>query len=218
MSHLFRHLRPAHLSRLTFTLTLALTLSALITGCSQGEKKKRGGSCKSDEDCLSGWICEENFCTPGERSASEIAAKKKAAEEKREAKKKAAEAAKKVTKEGEGKASFKICPVFRNVSSSAGSIVATHTKTKERHILSLQMETPKNGQQSEFTFYSLPLGEYEVYATYGIQVDGKFDTHRLKCDPKGTKRACRGDELRVVNVVLPKDMDKAEPECDWVAE
>jgi len=190
----------------------------MIAGCSDSKSKRRGGSCKVDDDCISGWICEERFCTPGERSAAELAARKEALKKEREAKQKALEAKKTQTKPGEGRVSFKICPYFRNVSQSVGSIVATHTQTKERHIISLQMETKKNEQRSEFTFYSLPLGPYEVYANYGLQVDGKFDTHRLKCDPKGTARGCKGDELRLVEVVTPDKASKAALECDWVAE
>lgn len=206
-------------TRLARVALLSLSLCALIlSGCSDDKKKRRGGSCKADEDCLGGWICEEQFCTPGERSASELAAKKEALKQAREAKKKALEAEKTKTKPGQGRVSFKICPYFRNVSSSVGSIIATHTQTKERSIISLQMETEKNAQRSEFTFHSLPLGTYEVYANYGIQVDGKFDTHRLKCDPKGTKRACKGDEVRVVEVVPPDQQPKAPLECDWIAE
>lgn len=198
---------------LTFTL-----LTLLLSACSDDKKKRRGGSCKSDEDCLGGWICEEMFCTPGQRNASELAAKKDALKKAREEKKKALEAEKTKTKPGEGRISFKICPFFRNVNGSVGSIIATHVKTQERKIISLQMETEKNDERSEFTFYSLPLGQYEVYANYGIQVDGKFDTHRLKCDPKANQRACKGDELRVVEVVAPDQISKESLECDWIAE
>ena len=85
-------------------------------------------------------------------------------------------------------------------------------------MISLQMETAKDTTQSEFTFYSLPLGKYEVYANYGVQVNGQFDTHRLKCDPKAKKRPCENEQLRVVEVVLPKDMKTEKLECDWIAE
>jgi hypothetical protein len=204
--------------RSLLTLSLTLFTLSLLSACTPTETRRKGGSCKSDDDCLSGWVCEANFCMEGERSASEVAAREAKEKAAREAKKKAELAKKTTTKPGEGRLSVKICPYFRNVSSSAGSVVATHTETKQRHIISLQMEVPKESQQSEFTFYSLPLGEYEVYATYGLQVDGKFDTHRLKCDPKATKRACRGDELRVVKVTLPSEPDKTAGECDWVAE
>ena len=210
---------PTPHSRLAQLCLLILSLSILIlSACSDTKKKRRGGSCKSDEDCLGGWICEEQFCTPGERSAAELADKKEALKKAREAKKKALEAEKTKTKPGQGRVSFKICPYFRNVSGSVGSIIATHTETKERAIISLQMETEKNMQRDEFTFYSLPLGRYEVIANYGVQVDGKFDTHRLKCDPKGTKRACKGDEVRIVEVVTPDKMSKDSLECDWTAE
>ena len=47
---------------------------------------------------------------------------------------------------------------------------------------------------------------------------GKFDTHRLKCDPKGVKRGCKGGELRIVEVVSPDKMSKEPLECDWTAE
>ena len=49
-------------------------------------------------------------------------------------------------------------------------------------------------------------------------MNGQFDTHRLKCDPKVTKRPCENEQLRVVEVVLPKDMKKEKLGCDWIAE
>ena len=202
---------------LIYVLTATL-ITLCCVACSDSKKKRRGGSCKTDEDCISGWICEERFCTPGERSASELAERRAAAKQAREAKQKKREAQRMVTKPGQGRISFKVCPYFRNVSSSVGSIIATHKQTKERHVISLQMETKKNEQRSEFTFYSLPLGAYEVYANYGIQVGGKFDTHRLKCDPKNTDRGCKGEELRVVEVVTPDKMPKTPLGCDWVVE
>jgi hypothetical protein len=194
-----------------------LVIAILGLGC-ESKKRPTGPYCKSDEDCAGGWICNSNHCTRGERSQAEIQRKEAKKDAEKERKRKAKKAARTQTKEGEGKVSFKICPFFKNTFASVGSIVATHTKTKKREIISLQMETDKDTTQSEFTFYSLPLGKYEVYANYGVQVNGQFDTHRLACDPKATKRPCENKQLRVVEVVLPKDMKKDKLECDWIAE
>ena len=40
------------------TITYCILLSLLLFGC-QEKKKIRGGSCKTDDDCLKGWICDE---------------------------------------------------------------------------------------------------------------------------------------------------------------
>jgi|LauGreDrversion4_2_1035121.scaffolds.fasta_scaffold83901_2 hypothetical protein len=211
--------RRLPLRALTATLTLSALLCALLSGCNSEKKKVRGGSCKVDDDCADGWICDpERFCTPGQRDASELAARERAALEERERQRKEREAERNETQRGEGRLSVKICPFFKNVSDSVGSVIAVHTETKRRHILSLQMETAKGNSRSEFTFPSLPLGKYELTANYGIQVNGVFDTHPLKCDPKGTRRACVNDGTRVVEVVLPDQEPKVELECDWVAE
>ena len=201
------------------TITYCILLSLLLFGC-QEKKKIRGGSCKTDDDCLKGWICDEMFCTKGERSAAELAERERKKKAEAEAEKKAREAKKRETKSGEGRLTFRLCPFFKNTFESVGSIVAVHRKTKERHVKTLQMEVPKDNMQDVFTFYSLPLGEYEVYAKYGIQVNGKYDTHKLKCDPKGKHRDCEKGELRIAEVVLPKDEKKVEGKvpCDWIAE
>ena len=209
-------MRHAPLTLLTLAALLAL---AALSGCNSEKKKVRGGSCKVDDDCAEGWICDpERFCTPGQRSASELAAREKAEAEARERERVAREAERQVTQKGEGRLSVKICPFFKNVSDSVGSVIAVHAETKRRHILSLQMETAKGNMRSEFTFPSLPLGKYSLTANYGIQVNGVFDTHPLKCDPKATRRECVDGGTRLVEVVLPESDSKAALECDWVAE
>ena len=198
-------------------ITLIMTL-VVFNACDSKKKVKLGPSCSSDDDCAGGWICEKEHCARGKRTAEELAQRQAKIEAEKMRKRKAKIAARTQTKKGQGRVSVKLCPFFKNTFASVGSIVAVNQKTKFREMISMQMETEKNMTQSEFTFYSLPLGTYEIYATYGVQVEGKFDTHRLKCDPKATKRACKDGELRIVEVVLPKDMKKEALECDWIAE
>ena len=193
-------------------------LSASLFAC-QGKKKPTGAYCKGDSDCAEGWICEASYCAQGERDQKEVLARKKAKQEAKEKRRKEREIKKRQTKPGEGRVTFRICPFFKNTSDSVGSIGLIHLETKKREIMSLQMEVTKDSMQSEFTFYSIPLGKYEVYATYGVESNGRFDTHRLKCDPKVTTRPCKNDELRIVEVVLPEnDVKKIRPDCDWIAE
>ena len=200
----------------TFTTLLSVLFLALtFTACKSGPKKQRGGSCKQDSDCISGWICEESFCVQGQRSAAEIAAKK-------EAKRKAKEAKKKKVKPGEGRLHVRICPFFKNTDDSVATLIAVNRETKKRFLKSLHLEVNKDSMKDVFTFYSVPPGEYSVTAKMGVQVNGQFDTHKIKCDPKGAHRACEEEVTRVVKVdvaktTLEEDLKKKIP-CDWIAE
>lgn len=223
--------------------TLCLTLGGLW-GCQSksGEDKKNAilsapAACETDKDCADGFICTEKKCLKGQRSAEELAA-----ERAKKAKEKAAAAAKKKeTKPGEGRLTVRICPGFKNTPEAIGTIVAVHQETKKRKVLHMATEAPELGWQMEFTFYSLPLGTYDVTANYGIQKGGVPDTVWLKCDKKA--KPCREEpiafvggratehesvvEVREIEVVLPENEppreknDKGEPKlkaCDFVAE
>ncbi|MBM4290812.1 MAG: hypothetical protein FJ138_04720 [Deltaproteobacteria bacterium] len=210
---------PPRRPRVALIAVAALLCLSALSACNSEKKKVRGGSCKVDDDCAEGWICDpERFCTPGQRSAEELAARERAEAEARQRQRQTRVEQEMTTQKGEGRLSVKICPFFKNVSDSVGSVIAVHADTKRRHILSLQMETPKGNMRSEFTFPSLPLGKYTLTANYGIQVNGVFDTHPLKCDPKATRRECVDGGTRVVEVVLPERDVKAALECDWIAE
>ena len=209
-----------HLQRLF--LSLACVCLFALSGCKGKSDKVRGGSCKKDNDCISGWICEENFCVEGQRSAAEIAAKKEAKRKAKEAKRKAKEAKRRQTKAGEGRLHVRICPFFKNTDDAVATLIAVNTATKKRKMKNLHLEVNNGSMKDLFTFYSLPLGEYEVTAKYGVQVNGVFDTHALNCDPKSTDRGCKDEVKRVVKVELPKgsledDLKKKYP-CDWIAE
>ena len=231
--------------RLTYTLSLAFLVVGGLTACNKTAEeqanrfKTMAAPCKSDGDCAKDHICREKKCTKGKRTKAEIAALKKAIAEK----KAKAEAAKKAVKPGEGRMIVKICPFFKNTPESVGQITAVHQETKKRHFILLNMVTPEAGYQSEFTFYSLPLGKYDVTAKYGTQKRGRHDTVDILCDPKaklpcrcvdegkdakkkGKKAKCP-KKIREIEVVLPKDEmpvkkgKDGKPEkrpCDWVAE
>ena len=189
-------------------------------------------------------VCRTDLCYRNDkrkqRTKEEIAALKKAIAEK----KAKAEAAKKAVKPGEGRMIVKICPFFKNTPESVGQITAIHQETKKRHFILLNMVTPDQGYQSEFTFYSLPLGKYDVTAKYGTQTRGRHDTVDILCDAKsklpcrcaddkktaktkkGKKAKC-SEKVREIQVVLPKDEPPVKkgkdgkPEkrpCDFVAE
>jgi hypothetical protein len=205
-----------------FSLALTCFLILGMSACKGKVDQVRGGSCKKDSNCISGWICEDHFCVEGKRSATEIAAQKEAKRKAKEAKRKAKAAKKLQTKSGEGRLHVRICPFFKNTDDSVATLIAVNKKTKKRHLKSLHLEVNKDSMKDLFTFYSLPLGDYEVSAKYGVQVNGVFDTHTLKCDPKNTSRSCEGEVKRIVKVELPQgsledDLKKKYP-CDWVAE
>ncbi len=213
------------INHLISKLSLAVLLIGLclaFSACNSKKEKARGGSCKADSDCIAGWICEENFCVQGQRSAAEIAAKKEAKRKAKEEKRKAKEAKKRQTKAGEGRLHARICPFFKNTDDAVATLVAVNKETKRRHLKSLHLEVNTGSVKDLFTFYSLPVGEYEVTAQYGVQVNGVFDTHNLSCDPKSTDRGCKAGTKRIVKVELAKttleeDLKKKYP-CDWIAE
>lgn len=211
-----------HKSSALICCLLFLGFSLSFTGCQQGDQRVKGGDCKSDDDCLGGWICDQKFCYRGERSAAELAAQKAALEEKKEKERKAKEDKKKKLKPGQGRLHARICPFFKNTDNSSGTIIAEHKESKEKHFIFLQRELSKDSMRDVFTFYSLPLGTYEVTAKYGVQVGGQHDTHDLNCDPKATHRPCEGETKRIVTVEAPKtsldDELKEKRPCDWIAE
>ncbi len=182
--------------------------------------------CKSDKNCGDGFICKEGpkgqkICQKGERTAEEKAAVKKA---------EAAAAAKNkkkkdVVKPGEGRLHFRICPGFKNTPESIGTVIAVHQETKKRHVMHLALVVSDGGWETQFKFASVPLGVYDVTAAYGIQVKGRPETTKLKCDPKA--KPCRDELIREITVVTP---DKDPPpklsekgktlhkDCDFIAE
>lgn len=208
-------------------MSLCVGLVGLL-GCEKKpvDKKKFLGKakCETDKDCAEGFICKDKACNEGKRTPEELAAQKKAELEAR----KAEEAKRTATKPGEGKLVVRICPGFKNTPEAIGTVVATHTETKKKHYIDLALAIPDGGWDTEFTYYSLPLGKYEVYATYGIQVRGQPDgVHRLKCHEEVKKDACKDETLRLMEVVLPEDEPKPElnkagkpkkKDCDWIAE
>ena len=177
--------------------------------------------CKADADCAKGFICGEKKCVKGERTAAELAAKRK-----EKAVKKAKKlAAKMAVKPGEGRLHLRLCPGFKNTPESIGTVIAVHQATKKKHFLHLARETPDLGWRMEFVFPSLPLGIYDVSADYGIQKNGRADVVKLKCDKDA--KPCRDETIREITVVLPKDEPPAPVDdkgkrklraCDWMAE
>lgn len=207
-------------------LAVPCLLLALV-GCEKSGEDARSkilgapAPCETDKACADGFICQDNKCQKGARSAEEIKAQK-AAEAKKKAEEKAAERA---VKPGEGRLTVRICPGFKNTPESIGTIIAVNQETGKRHILHMAMETPELGWQMEFTFPSLPLGTYDVTADYGIQKGGVPDVVKLKCDPKA--QPCRDELVREMTVVLPENEppreknEKGEPKlkaCDFIAE
>ncbi len=177
--------------------------------------------CEKDNDCIKGFICKEKKCQKGKRSAAEKAANRKA---KANAKRKK-EQARKMVKPGEGRLHVRLCPAFKNTPESIGTIVAVNQETKARHMVHLATETPDLGYQSVFSFYSLPLGKYDVTCSYGIQVRGIPDVQKMKCDKKA--KPCRDELVREMEVVLPANEPKPElndkgkvkmKPCDFQAE
>jgi hypothetical protein len=199
-------------------LMLLLSILCLSLACSQKEQKKRGASCKSDEDCLAKWICEEQFCVKGKRDIKELEAKALEEQQRKAKEKEDAFKRKTTTKPGEGRMTVKLCPFFRNTDVAVGTIYATHQQTKQKFMLAMHLETPKYLEKSEFTFYSLPLGKYDVYLDYGIEGGGRFDVKKMKCDPKN-KGICQDETTREIEVVLPENEKMIENRpCDWIAQ
>jgi hypothetical protein len=211
-----------------FTFGLTTLVALALFACDSGKDEERANrfkfsapSCETDKNCIDGFICKEKKCHKGKRTAAELAAQRKAkADAKREK-----EAAKKRVKPGEGRLHVRLCPAFKNTPESIGTIVAVHQETKSRHMVHLATETPDLGYQSVFSFYSLPLGTYDVTCTYGIQVRGIPDVSKMKCDKEA--KPCRDELIREMQVVLPADEappemdDKGKPKmkpCDFQAE
>ena len=103
--------------------------------------------------------------------------------------------------------------------------MAVHQETKKRHPLHLALETPEGGWKTEYRYTSLPLGKYDVTANYGVNVRGKVEVVKLKCDKKA--KPCRDETIREMEVVLPTNEPAREigtdgkpkfKACDWVAE
>jgi hypothetical protein len=196
-----------------------LIATFIAFSCSSSkEEKKRGASCKTDEDCLSKWICEDQFCVKGKRDPKELEAKALEEQQKKAKEKEEALKRKQTTKPGEGRMTVKLCPFFRNTDVAVGTIYATHQDSKQKFMLAMHLETPKYVEQSEFTFYSLPLGKYDVHLDYGIEGGGRFDVTKMKCDPKN-KGICKDETTRVIEVVLPENEKAVENRpCDWIAQ
>ena len=203
-------------------------LALSLVGCNDKAQSKfdkfktAPADCKTDEDCAKGFICTDKKCLTGERSAAELAEKRKAKQQAEQAK-----LAKKFEiKPGEGRLKVRICPGFKNTPEALGTIIAIHQETKKKHFLHLARETKEFYWETEFIFPSLPLGTYDVTADYGIQKGGRPDVVRLKCDKKA--KPCRDENIREMTVVLPKDEPpppkpkepgkKAYKPCDWTAE
>ncbi|MEZ4465722.1 MAG: hypothetical protein R3F60_00005 [bacterium] len=213
--------------------TLPLAVFALcLAACGSGSKedpadKFMKASCKSDDACAEGFICEmkdgNGTCVKGERDKAALAAKAKAEEEERKAK----EAAKRETKPGEGRLEVRICPLFKNTPEAIGTIIAKNVETGKETYIHMAREVPDLSWQDIFTFWSLPLGAYEVTATYGIQVKGRAEVVKLKCYDKVKKSECKDEVIRLMEVVPPdqlpapekdKDGNVIKKPCDWIVE
>ena len=211
-------------------LSLLLLAACGGKGDEDAKQKKQkkwvtAAKCKVDKDCAKGFICKgdtEKTCQKGERTAAEMKAMRKAANE---ARRKALEA-KNTPDPGEGRLHVRVCPFFKNTPESIGTLVATNQATKKKHMLHMALETPDLGFRDQFVYRSLPLGKYDVTATYGIQKGGKPNVSQLKCDEKA-KLPCRDELIREIEVVLPADEPKPEmndkgkpkkPPCDFIAE
>ena len=220
---------PLRASMVTaFTVTGAL-LGLLACESNKPDLKKfiTAAKCATDDDCGEGFICKAaegggKTCQKGERTAAERAAAQKA---KREAQK-AALAAKRRVKPGEGRLRVRLCGGFKNTPESIGTVIATHQKTKKQHFIHLAREVDDLGWQEIFTFWSLPLGTYDVTVDYGIQKGGVAHTVKMKCD-KRTKLPCREEVIREIEVVPPekepppqkdKEGKEKKPPCDWLVE
>lgn len=209
-------------------MRLALGLIFVATALAGCQEKSptysaKAASCEVDKDCAKGFICTEKKCVKGERSAKEKAAIEKA---RIEAVRKKRAAANKV-KPGEGRLHVRICPGFQNTPESVGTIIATHTETKKKHLLHLALVVPDTGWETEFKFPSVKPGLYEVQAQYGIQVKGKAEVVDLKCHSKVDKKQCKDGSIRLIEVVTPdkeppvekdKDGKVIRRPCDFIAE
>ena len=199
--------------RIRTLLGTALFATAGLIGCKGGgesDYKPPAAKCESDKDCGKGFICTDKVCVKGKRSAEEIAKRKKA---ELEAKQKA-RAAKKATKPGEGRLYVRLCPGFQNTPESIGTIVAKNNKTGKQYVKHLALDVQEGGWETEFTFWSVPLGEYTVTAKYGIQVKGQPDISQLKCDERVDKKLCPDGVSVIKTVILPKDEAPREKDKD----
>lgn len=211
--------------RIRTLLGTALFATAGLFACKGGETdyKPPAAKCEVDKDCAKGFICEEKVCVKGKRSAEEIAKRKKAEFEA----KKAAREAKKQTKPGEGRLYVRLCPGFQNTPESLGTIVAKNVKTGKEYVKHLALDVQEGGWETEFTFWSVPLGDYTVTAKYGIQVKGQPDISQLKCHEKVDKKLCTDGMTLTKTVIAPADEPEREKEkdgtfkrrpCDFIAE
>jgi len=221
-----------------FDFPLAAALGALVSlvslvACEGGGGEDRTAkyfksACQADGDCAKDHVCKKNekgegSCEKGERSAADEAARKKAELDARKAK----EEAKKQTKPGEGRLEMRVCPVFKNTPEAIGTITAKHLESGQEHFIHMAQVVSDGGWEDQFTFWSLPLGKYEVKASYGIQVRGRAEVVDIKCHEKIKKDACKDEVIRLVEVVLPEKMPPPEKDkdgkilkkpCDWLAE
>lgn len=213
-----------------FSIGLFLCLATGLSGCGDSQKsdprsKFMTASCKSDDNCGDDFICKDGTCQKGKRSKEELA--KKEAAEKAEAARKLAE--KRKVKPGETRMEVRVCPVFKNTPEAVGTITAKHTETGKEHHIHMALVTKEGGWQDVFTYWSLPLGKYEVTASYGINVRGHTETVLLKCHDKLIKDAkqCKNKVVRLMEAVpldqipAPKKDDKGNEikiPCDWIVE
>lgn len=211
-------------------LCAVFTIASVTIGCGDAQKsdprnKFMTASCESDKTCAKGFICKAGTCQKGQRSKEELA--------RREAEEKAAEAkklaAKRATKPGETRLEVRVCPVFKNTPEAIGTLTAKNVKTGKEHLIHMALEVKDGGWQDVFTYWSVPPGEYEVTATYGINVRGRAETVMLKCHDKviKDKKQCKNNVVRLMNAVPldqipPKKKDDKGNEikkpCDWIVE
>lgn len=210
-------------------LSLLLVLPCLIA-CGESQQsdpraKFMTASCKSDDTCAKGFVCQDGTCQKGERSKEELA--KREADKKAEAARKLAE--KRQVKPGETRMEVRVCPVFKNTPEAIGTITAKHAETGKEHHIHMALVTDEGGWQDVFTYWSLPLGKYEVTASYGINVRGQAETVLLKCHDSIVKneKVCKNKVIRLMEAVPldqipPKKKDDKGEEikipCDWIVE
>ncbi len=223
-----------HTIKRTLAAALLAPFFTTLVACGEGgggedrSAKYFKAACKVDDDCAKDNVCKKNekgegTCEKGERSAADEAARKKAEIEARKAK----EEAKKQTKPGEGRLEMRVCPVFKNTPEAIGTITAKHIESGKEHFIHMAQVVVDGGWEDQFTFWSLPLGKYEVKASYGIQVRGRAEVVDIKCHEKIKKDECKDEVIRLVEVVLPEQMPPPEKDkdgkvlkkpCDWLAE
>lgn len=213
----------------------ALMVIAAVGGLAACESNKpdvnkfvTAAKCASDDDCGEGFICKDaegggTTCQKGERTPAEL----KAAKQAKLAARKAERDAKRAVKPGEGQMKLRLCGGFKNTPESIGTIVAVHQESKQKHFIHLAREVDDLSWEEFFTFWSLPLGKYDVTVDYGIQKGGVANTVKMKCDAR-TKLPCRDEVIREVEVTLPpkeapapakdKDGKEIKPPCDWLVE